>query len=247
MKEELGIVLSNHKIAQDTYLMKINAGMSKQMLPGQFVNIKVDGFMLRRPISISSIDSTGFTIVYKVVGGGTEKLATLKSQDTINIFGPLGSFYPIHNELDEVLLIGGGVGVPPLLEVAKQYRKLDKKVNVVLGFNDVHAKFYEDEFTNLGCATYIATMDGSYGTKGTVMDAIKENNITSDFVYSCGPMPMLRAVESAYTKGYTSFEARMACGIGACMGCVCKDKKDESIYYRICKEGPVFEIGKVGL
>lgn len=246
MEENQGIILNNECIALDTYKMIISSSLSKEMKPGQFVNIKVDGYMLRRPISISNIEDDGYTIIYKVVGDGTAKLASLKSNDTVNVFGPLGNPYPIHEELDTILIVGGGVGIPPLYEVAKRYRLLKKQVDVVLGFNDLISIFYEEEFKQLGCNVYIATMDGSKGTKGTVLDAIKENKVISDFLYSCGPMPMLKALEEKYTKGYTSFEARMACGIGACMGCVCKDKKDHEIYYRICKEGPVFAIGKVG-
>lgn len=245
MKEENGIILSNEKIAKDTYRMEIAAGMANDMKPGQFVNVKIDGFMLRRPISISSIEDNKFVIVYKVVGDGTLELSKKTPNQNIDVFGPLGSFYPIHDDIDEVLLIGGGVGVPPLYELAKQCRKKNKKVNVVLGFNDKDSVFYEEEFKKLGCNVVIATMDGSYGVKGTVMDAIKEKNITCDYTYSCGPRPMLKAVESTYTKGYMSFESRMACGMGACMACVAKDKKEENMYHRICKEGPVFPIGKV--
>lgn len=246
MQEEKGLIISNTKIAKDTYCMQIQANISKDMLPGQFVNIQVDGFMLRRPISICSIEGKNeFVIIYKVVGDGTKKLSTLRPHTMLNVFGPLGSHYPIHEEQKEVLLIGGGVGVPPLYELAKQYRNLGTNVYVVLGFNDAESVFYANEFERLGCHVSIATLDGSKGTKGTVMDAIKEHNITCDFTYSCGPRPMLKAIEAAYTKGYMSFESRMACGIGACMACVAKDKKEENMYHKICKEGPVFPIGKV--
>ncbi|MEG2909027.1 MAG: dihydroorotate dehydrogenase electron transfer subunit [Erysipelotrichaceae bacterium] len=248
MQEELGTIISNQRIASDTYQMVITTKNPIEMLAGQFFNIKVEEHLLRRPISIASIeDKHKFIIIYKVVGEGTAILSKMLPASKINLFGPLGSCYPIHSELDEVLLIGGGVGVPPLYEVAKQYRNLNKKVIVVLGFNDKESTFYENEFKELGVELHIASMDGSYGVKGTVMDAIKQANITCDFVYSCGPMPMLKAVENSYTKGYTSFESRMACGMGACMACVCKDKEDKQIYYRICKDGPVFPIGKVGL
>lgn len=246
MQVETCLILRNDKIAKDTYRMLLQGNMASAMKPGQFVNIKINGFMLRRPISICSIESKNeFVIVYKVVGDGTKKLSELPCRVMLDVFGPLGSSYPIHEEQDEVLLIGGGVGVPPLYELAKQYRALDKKVHVVLGFNDADSIFYTNEFERLGANVVIATMDGSYGVKGTVMDAIKENKITCDFTYSCGPIPMLRAVEAAYDKGYMSFESRMACGMGACMACVAKDKKEENMYHRICKEGPVFAIGKV--
>lgn len=247
MREDKGIIISNTCIAQDTFKMVISSSLSEEMLPGQFVNIKVDGYTLRRPISISSIGENEYVIIYKVVGEGTLKLSEAQVNDLIDVIGPLGSPFPIHEDQEGILIVGGGVGVPPLYEVAKRYRALGKDVEVVLGFNDQDSIFYEEEFKALGCNVSIATMDGSYGVKGTVLDAISEKGITHDFLYSCGPMPMLKALEERYTKGYTSFEARMACGIGACMGCVCKDKKDTEIYYRICKEGPVFPIGKVGL
>lgn len=246
MQVETCLIMRNDKIAKDTYRMQLQGKIAQDMKPGQFVNIKVDGYMLRRPISICSIESKNeFVIVYKVVGDGTKVLSELSARRMLDVFGPLGSSYPIHEELEEVLLIGGGVGVPPLYELAKQYRAINKKVNVVLGFNDAASVFYVNEFERLGARVVVATMDGSYGVKGTVMDAIKEKGITCDFTYSCGPIPMLKAVESAYTKGYMSFESRMACGIGACMACVAKDKKEENMYHRICKEGPVFPIGKV--
>lgn len=245
MHAENGIVMSNKEIAKDTFQMVIQSKITKTMEPGQFVNIRIEGYMLRRPISISSIDHQSFTIIYKVVGDGTKKLSTMPSQSLIDVFGPLGHGYTIDETLDEVLIVGGGVGVPPLYEVAKRYCALHKKVQVVLGFNDKASVFYEHEFEALGAEVYIATMDGSYGVKGTVIDAIDAANITTDFIYSCGPRPMLKALEARYTKGYMSFESRMACGMGACMACVAKDKKEENLYHRICKEGPVFPIGKV--
>lgn len=246
MEVKKALVKENIKIAKDTYKMTFQSELARTMKPGQFVNIKIEGFMLRRPISISKVvDRSHFTIVYKVVGDGTEKLSTVTEGAYIDILGPLGNFYTIHDDIDDVLLIGGGAGVPPMLELAKKYRRIRTEVNVVLGFNDKDSVFYEEEFKALGCNVYIATMDGSYGTKGTVMDAIDEAGITTEFVCCCGPIPMLKAVEERYTRGYMSFESRMACGIGACMACVAKDKKEENMYHRICKEGPVFPIGKV--
>lgn len=246
MQEEKGLILSNKKIAADTWRMEIQASMAKDMKPGQFVNVQVDGYMLRRPISICSVeDKSRFVIIYKVVGDGTAKLSTLRTQSILDVFGPLGSSYPIHEDQKEVLLIGGGVGVPPLYELAKRYRAIGTEVYVALGFNDAQSVFYDNEFERLGCHVAVATMDGSMGIKGTVMDAIREKQFTCDFTCSCGPRPMLKAVEAAYTKGYMSFESRMACGMGACMACVAKDKKEADMYHRICKEGPVFPIGKV--
>lgn len=246
MQEEKTRIISNCKIAKDTYRMQLQAAMAKDMLAGQFVHIKIEGCILRRPISICSIeDKDQFVIIYKVVGEGTKTLATLHADAFLDVFGPLGSFYPLHEELEEVLLIGGGVGVPPLYELAKQYRKRNRKVQVVLGFQDAQSVFYEQEFASLGCYVVIATMDGTRGEKGTVMDAIHAQRMTCDFIYSCGPTNMLKAIEAVYSKGYMSFESRMACGIGACMACVAKDKKEADRYHKICKEGPVFPIGKV--
>lgn len=244
MHEEVVRIVQNEQIASDTYRMKLQANMSKDMLPGQFVNIKIDGYLLRRPISISSIEKEHFVIVYKVVGDGTRALSKRIPNETLDVFGPLGSAYPIEDE-DEILIVGGGVGVPPLYELAKQYRANKKQVHVVLGFNDADSVFYEAEFKALGAHVVVATMDGSYGVKGTVMDAIQHAHITCDYVCSCGPRPMLKAIEQRYTRGYMSFESRMACGIGACMACVAKDKQEENLYHKICKEGPVFPIGKV--
>lgn len=239
-------IISNEKIASDTYRMVLESTIAKQMKPGQFVNLQIDGFLLRRPISIcSKEDGKHFVIIYKVVGDGTMKLSLMHAGSSIDVFGPLGSSYPIHEDEKEILLIGGGVGVPPMYELAKQYRKILANVYVVLGFNDAASVFYDQEFKALGCHVYVATMDGSMGVKGTVMDAIHEHHITCDFTCSCGPRPMLKAIEATYTRGYMSFESRMACGMGACMACVAKDKKEADLYHRICKEGPVFPIGKV--
>lgn len=247
MKCEIETILEHEKIAMDTYRMVITSKHTKDMRPGQFVNLRIEGYSLRRPISICSIDETTFTIIYKVVGDGTKKLRTMKQGQQIDVFGPLGHGYPIEEAQAAVLLIGGGVGVPPMYELAKRYCALGKQVDVVLGFSDASSVFYEEEFKALGANVVIATMDGSRGTKGTVLDAIKEHNITTKFICSCGPLPMLKALEKQYTDGYLSLEARMACGMGACMACVAKDAKEAEMYHRICKEGPVFPIGRVVL
>lgn len=246
MKCEDAVVLQHEQIAQDTYRMVLSAQLSKEMSPGQFVNIRVEGYSLRRPISICSIDEDCFTIIYKVVGNGTKKLSRMSEGQSLDVFGPLGHGYPIEQE-NAVLLIGGGAGVPPMYELAKQYCAKGSRVDVVLGFNDQASCFYEEEFQALGANVVIATMDGSVGTKGTVLDAIKAHNIKTDYVCACGPLPMLKALQAQYTKGYFSLEARMACGMGACMACVAKDAKQAEMYHRICKEGPVFPIGKVVL
>lgn len=242
--QEDAIIVSNIEIAKDIWKMELKTGLAKLAKPGQFIEITVPGFYLRRPISICEIKEESLVIIYKILGEGTLKMTELQENEKLDIFGPLGHGFPIE-EQDSVLLVGGGVGVPPLYETAKQYLKQKTKVDVVLGFNDQSQVFYKDEFEQLGCQVHIATMDGSAGTKGTVVDAIKENHIETDFISTCGPLPMLRALNETYTKGYVSLEARMACGLGACMGCVVKDKEGHSL--RVCKDGPVFEVGKVAL
>lgn len=242
--QENAVILSNTEIAKDIWRMEIKTNLAKEARPGQFIEISVPGFYLRRPISICEIKNESLIIIYKILGQGTEKMTELTSNDLLDIFGPLGNGFPIEDQ-DKVLLVGGGVGVPPLYETAKQYRLKGTQVDVVLGFNDKDAIFYKEEFEQLGCNVEIATMDGSFGTKGTVLDAIKANNINTDFISACGPLMMLKALDATYTKGYISLEARMACGLGACMGCVVKDKEGNSL--RVCKDGPVFKVGKVAL
>ncbi|MDO4605558.1 MAG: dihydroorotate dehydrogenase electron transfer subunit [Helcococcus sp.] len=237
-------ILSNIEIAKDTFEMEIAFKNSENIKPGQFINIKVPGFTLRRPISISSVEKDSVKIIFKILGKGTLEMSKFEKGMMIDILGPLGHPFNIHEDKEKILIIGGGVGVPPLYEVAKIYRKLNKKVIVALGFNDYKSIFLRKAFEELGCKVYVSTMDGSYGEKGNVIELIEKYNLNG-FVYSCGPEIMLKAVESKFKDGYVSYESRMACGIGTCMGCVCKDKKNSEKYYRICKEGPVFEIGVV--
>lgn len=242
---ENALVLENSNIAKNVYLMKLQSSITEDIKPGQFINIKIADNYLRRPVSVASIDPESISIIYKVVGKGTEDLTLVEKGSRLEIMGPLGRFFSIHEDLDEVLLIGGGVGIPPLYEVAKRYHALGKKIVVVLGFRSKDEIFLEDEFKALTKDTYIATDDGSYGFMGNAIDLINHLKIDTDFVYSVGPKPMLRAVQDKYLKGYISLEERMACGVGLCMGCVCKDKNIKDKSYRVCKEGPVFEIGKV--
>lgn len=237
-------ILENNLLAKDIYRMKLKADFSNTIKAGQFVNIKIEGHSLRRPISVSEIHEDSFYIIYKVVGEGTKKLAKKNEGEYINILAPLGTGFPIFDELNDILIIGGGIGIPPLYQVAREYRAKNKKVSVVLGFSDIEQVYMLEDFEDIGCKIYVSTMDGSFGTKGTVIDAVNEHSL-SGFVYSCGPDRMLDAVEKRFEKGYISKEARMACGIGTCMACVCKDKKEENKYHRICKEGPVFKIGEV--
>ena len=242
--QENAVILSNTEIAKDIWRMEIKTNLAKEARPGQFIEISVPGFYLRRPISICEIKDESLIIIYKILGQGTEKMTELTSNDLLDIFGPLGNGFPIEDQ-DKVLLVGGGVGVPPLYETAKQYRLKGSKVDVVLGFNDEESIFYKEEFEQLGCNVEIATMDGSVGTIGTVLDAIQAKNIDTDFISACGPLMMLKALDATYTRGYISLEARMACGLGACMGCVVKDKEGNSL--RVCKDGPVFNAQEVEL
>lgn len=243
MKTDIAKILKNECIGKDVYQMTLQTSIAKEVCCGQFVEVEVPGFFLRRPISVCEVkDSETIVLVYKVVGQGTEYMSQMK-EETISLFGPCGTGFPVEEK--EVLLVGGGVGVPPLLETAKQYQKKNQKITVVLGFNSKEDIILFDSFKAITDQVYVATMDGSVGTKGTVIDAIQANHITCEYVLSCGPLPMLKAINQQYTDGCISLEARMACGMGACMGCVVKDKDGNSL--RVCKDGPVFPIGKVVL
>ena len=213
--------------------MRLEGDTTAITAPGTFVNIKLDGLFLRRPISVNDYDNESLTIIYKVVGKGTEQLSKLQS-GTLDILTGLGNGYDTSLSGDKPLLIGGGVGVPPLYNLAKKLISEGKEVSVVLGFNTKSEIFYEEEFKSLGCNVGVTTVDGSYGTKGFVT-ALMNGEYT--YTYSCGPEPMLKAIYSASnTSGQYSFEERMGCGFGACMGCSCKTVTG---YKRICKEGPV--------
>ena len=202
---------------------------------GQFVNIKLDGFFLRRPISVCDCRDGELVIIYKVVGTGTEYMSKLEDGKELDILTGLGNGYDISKSGDAPVLLGGGVGVPPMFMLAKELISLGKSVNVILGFNTKDEVFYESEFAELGAKVTVTTVDGSYGTKGFVTDALK--NIDYTYTYCCGPEPMLKAVyNQSVTSGQYSFEERMGCGFGACMGCSCKTLYGNK---RICKDGPV--------
>ena len=244
MKTEQAVILENVYIAKDTWKMTLQTSIAGEASCGQFVQVQVPGFYLRRPISICRIPADDrIVLVYKTVGDGTLKMSEMKAGETLDLFGPLGTGFPVEDR--DVMVIGGGVGVPPLLETAARYIADGHHVTAVLGFNDAQSVILADEFRKLGCDVYTAAMDGSCGTRGTVIDAIRENSITETFVLSCGPLPMLKAVSENYSDGYISLESRMACGMGACMGCVIKDQEGGSL--RVCKDGPVFAIGKAVL
>ena len=196
-------VLTNRKIAEATYEMVLQAEMASKMKPGQFVNLKIDGFLLRRPISICQYDQFKhtFTIIYKVVGDGTKKLTTLQSGDSLDCMGPLGNHFPIEKETTAIL-VGGGVGVPPLYETAKQLIAANTQVTVVLGFADRAAAFYVEAFKQLGAIVYVATDNGTLGTHGRVTNVIANENLQAEYIYACGPEAMLRALETHFEKGY---------------------------------------------
>ena len=228
------VILKNEKIAENTYEMRL-AGPSEIARPGQFVNIKIDGFFLRRPISVCDYEDGEITLIYKVVGGGTEKMSRLPAGERLDVLTGLGNGYDLAASGQKPLLIGGGAGVPPLYFLAKKLVAQGKEVSVILGFNKKDEVFYEEKFRALGAKVSVTTADGSYGVKGFVTAVRPEYT----YVYACGPEPMLKAVYGAYEGGGEySFEERMGCGFGACMGCTCKTIAGNK---RICKEGPVLK------
>ena len=235
MKQSIFEIISNKCIADITYEMVLSGDCSDITKPGQFVNIKLDGFFLRRPISVCDCEGDKLTIIYKVVGHGTEVMAQMGAGEKLDILTGLGNGYDLSKTTDNPVLIGGGAGVPPMYLLAKELIKAGKKPSVVLGFNKKSEVFYEDVFKSLGVETVVATADGSYGVKGFVTDAMK--SLDYGYFFTCGPEPMLRAIyDNTTVSGQMSFEARMGCGFGACMGCTC-----ETLYgnKRICKDGPV--------
>ena len=235
MKQSIFEIISNKKLADITYEMVLKGDCSDITKPGQFVNIKLDGFFLRRPISVCNSKDGVLTIIYKVVGQGTEVMANMTAGEKLDILTGLGNGYDLDKSGEAPVLIGGGAGVPPMYMLAVELLKQGKKPTVVLGFNKKSEVFYEEEFKALGIDTIVATADGSYGVKGFVTDAIKDIDYT--YFFTCGPEPMLKALyDNTTTSGQLSFEARMGCGFGACMGCTC-----EALYgnKRICKDGPV--------
>ena len=237
MEQQFCTILENKPLTDLVWKMRLQADTSAITAPGRFVNLKLDGLYLRRPISICDWDETGLTLIYKVVGTGTEQMTRLQPGHVMDTLVNLGNGYDISKSGDAPLLIGGGVGVPPMYGLAKRLAAEGKNVTVILGFNTKDEIFYEEEFKALGVTVHVATADGSYGTKGFVTDVMK--NLTYSYFYTCGPMPMFKAIEKvAVTSGQYSFEERMGCGFGACMGCSCKTKYGNK---RICKDGPVLE------
>ena len=237
MKQGIFRITSNEKIARDIFKMTLAGDTSAITAPGQFVNIKLDGFFLRRPISVCDCVGENLTLIYKTVGHGTEQMSRMAAGDELDLLTGLGNGYNTKISGDSPLLVGGGVGVPPMYMLCKKLISEGKNVTVVLGFNSKDDVFYENEFRALGADVHFATADGTYGTKGFVTDVIK--NLQYTFFYTCGPEPMFRAMHKIMkTPGQYSFEERMGCGFGACMGCSCKTLTGNK---RICKEGPVME------
>ena len=234
MRQLLFEIKENRPLTKDIMLMTLAGDTSDITRPGQFVNIKLDGLYLRRPISVCDAEEGKLTLIYKVVGKGTEQMRDM-TEGTLDILSSLGNGYNTSLSGERPLLVGGGVGVPPLYLLAKELRKEGKEVSVILGFNTKDEIFYEEEFKALGCKVYVTTVDGSYGIIGFVTEAMKEIDYT--YFFPCGPEPMLKAVWSASkTSGQLSFEERMGCGFGACMGCSCKTLTG---FKRICKDGPI--------
>ena len=237
MKDTLFTVKSNKQIAKNTYECVLVGDTSDITASGQFVNIKLDGFYLRRPISVCDVEGDELTLIYKVVGKGTEKMAETPAGEQWLVLTGLGNGYDLSLSGDAPLLIGGGAGVPPMYLLCRRLVAEGKKCTVILGFGSKDEVFYKEKFAALGADVLVTTVDGSEGIKGFVTDAMKDLEYTH--FYTCGPEPMLKAVYSASTTGGSfSFEERMGCGFGACMGCSCKTVTG---YKRICKEGPVMQ------
>ena len=250
--KECAVVISQEKLATDIYSMWINTNIAKEAKPGQFISVytKNEAKLLPRPISICEIDDkkTALRIVYRKAGKGTEEFSKYRSGASVNILGPLGNGFPICDE--KAILIGGGIGIPPMLELAKA---LESEKTIVVGYRNSEM-FLNNDFACYG-KLVVATEDGSVGTKGNVIDAIREQNVSGSVIYACGPIPMLRGVkEYAKEKGikaYISMEEKMACGVGACLGCVCKstnvDDHSKVNNKRICADGPVFNAEDIEL
>ncbi len=235
-KRNIYTVTENKKIAKDVFYMVLEGDTSFITATGQFINIRIDGFYLRRPISICDWDEKSIKIIYKVVGAGTEVMAKMENGTKLDVLTGLGNGFTVMAESETPLVIGGGVGTPPMYALAKELVKQGKKPTVILGFTSKDDVFGEEEFKALGCPVYVTTNDGSYGTKGFVTDVIKTLE-GYDYFYTCGPLPMLKAIAQATEcSGQLSFEERMGCGFGGCMGCSCQTLTGNK---RICKEGPI--------
>ena len=235
MKQGFFTVLENAPLTPSVYKMRLGGDTSAVTVPGQFINIRLDGFFLRRPISVCDYNGEELTILYKILGRGTEYMTSLRRGDRLDVLTGLGNGFDTADAGGAPLLIGGGVGTPPMYRLCRELLSAGKPVTVILGFNTREEIFYEEEFRALGAKVIVSTADGSYGVKGFVTDAME--GLDYSYFYCCGPEPMLKAVwKKARTSGQLSFEERMGCGFGACMGCSCKTVTG---YKRICKDGPV--------
>lgn len=237
MKRSLFTILKNEMLAPATFRMVLGGDTTAITAPGQFVNIALTGKFLRRPISVCDWEGENLTLIYKVVGQGTAQMSRMAPGESLDLLTGLGNGYNLEKSGDKPLLIGGGAGIPPLYALSKKLIAQGKTPSVILGFNKKDELFLEKEFKALGIPVTVATADGSLGVKGFVTDAMPEAGYT--YLYTCGPEPMLRAIDGkAASSGQFSFEERMGCGFGACMGCTCKTKYGNK---RICREGPVLE------
>ena len=235
MKQGIFTISENVALTDSVMRMRLVGDVSDITAAGQFINIKLDGLYLRRPISVYDVDGESVTIIYKVVGRGTEQMKAMRAGDRLDVLTGLGNGYDLTVSGEKPLLLGGGVGVPPMYLLAKRLIEEGKKVSVILGFNTKSEIFCEEEFRALGADVTVTTADGSYGVRGFVTGPMGEMDYTH--FYTCGPEPMLKAIyRTSVTSGQFSFEERMGCGFGACMGCSCKTVTG---YKRICKDGPV--------
>ena len=241
MKQGIFTISENIQLTKDVYKMTLQGDTSDITRPGQFINIQIDGLFLRRPISVFDCDDMEVTIIYKVVGKGTAKMSEMQAGEKLDILTGLGNGFDIDEAGDKPVLIGGGVGVPPMYLLAKKLIEAGKPVSVIMGFNQADEIFAKEDFEAIGAKVYVSTVDGSVGTKGFVTDILKD--LDYSFYYTCGPEPMLKAIHAnAKTNGELSFEERMGCGFGACMGCSCKTKYGNK---RICKDGPILKSEEV--
>ncbi|GAB2561312.1 dihydroorotate dehydrogenase electron transfer subunit [Gracilibacillus alcaliphilus] len=242
-------IQSHLQIAADTFEVVLKSPLAEELRPGQFVHIALKHHMLRRPVSVAGVDLEAgtFTVIFKIFGEGTRVLSTYQAGDQLDVILPCGTYYPIDQlDVKQALIVGGGIGVPPLYYLAKTLKEKGVEITSILGFQTKDQIFYEEKFQAIG-DTYIATNDGSYGTQGFVTDIIEKVNPSFDYFFSCGPTPMLKAVSNqlAAHNGYISLEERMGCGVGTCYACVVPLKEDPQKSKKICKDGPVFKANEV--
>lgn len=234
-------IIDNRRIGENTMMMMLQGETSEFSTPGQFINIEIPGLMLRRPISVFDLQGDVITIVYDVVGKGTEIMSRMHPGEWLDVLAALGNGFEVTESVERPVLLGGGIGCAPLYLLAKSLIEKEILPTVILGFNSENRMMLIEQFENLDIPFYVATVDGSYGTKGFVTDVIEQEGLRPDYYYACGPEPMLKALGRELTiPGQISLEARMGCGFGVCMCCSVETKEGPK---RICKEGPVFKVG----